>query len=146
VRVVLHRVDRAVARLEGEMVASIGAGLVVLAGFGREDAPGVVRRLAGKIVRLRIFEHGGSMFGAGIQEVGGEILTLSQFPLAADTSRGSKPNFSRAAGPDAARGLYVLLDEALADAGAPVVVQAPFGSHLAVDMSHRGPFTVVLEG
>ena len=145
-RVVLHRVDRALALEGGRQVAAIGPGLVAFVGFGRGDTPSVVRRLAGKIARLRILESGGSKFGASVVDTGGQVLTLSQFTLLADTSRGSKPNFSPAANPAAAAGLYAVFGDALTAAGVREVVRGPFGSSLAVEIVHRGPFTVVLEG
>ncbi len=145
-RVVLHRVDRAEATRDGVTVAGIGPGLVALVGFGREDDAGVVRRLAGKIARLRMMEGGGSKFGASVVDAGGQVLTLSQFTLLADTTRGSRPNFSPAADPAVARELFGVFGEALRAAGVADVVQGPFGTTLRVEMVHRGPFTVVLEG
>ncbi len=145
-RVVLHRVDRARALREGTPVVEIGPGLVAFVGFGRDDTPEVVRRLAGKIARIRIFEREGSRFGASVVDVGGEVLTLSQFTLMADTSRGARPNFSPAAPSAAAAELYDVLGKALRRAGVPGVRQGPFGSSLTVEITHRGPFTVVLSG
>ncbi len=145
-RVVLHRVDRAEATRDGVTVVEIGRGLVALVGFSREDDAEVVRRLAGKIARLRIMEGADSKFGASVVETGGQVLTLSQFTLLADTTRGSKPNFSPAAEPAVALELFGIFGEALRAADVADVVQGPFGTTLVVEMVHRGPFTVVLEG
>ncbi len=142
----MQRVRGAQASQQGEPVASIGPGLVVFAGFSRSDSRELVRRLAGKIARLRIFEHAGSIFGASVLDTGGEILTVAQLPLMADFSRGAKPGFPEAASPERSRHLYELLGDALLATGAVDVVQAPFGTRLALHVDNWGPFTTVLEG
>lgn len=144
VKVVLHRVRGAVASLDGEIVASIGGGLALFVGFERGDTRSDVDRLADRVAGLRVFEHGQSKFGESILEAGGAVLTVAQFTLAADLSRGRKPNFSRAAPVPESRELYARVGDALSEKGVREVVQAPFGTRLEVDVKHWGPFTVTL--
>jgi len=144
--VVVQRVTGARASSDGEPVASIGPGLVVFAGFSRSDSGEIVRRLAGKIARARIFERSGSLFGASVLDTGGEVLTVAQLPLMADFARGAKPGFQDAASPERSRALYELLGDALLATGVVSVVQAPFGTRLALGVDSWGPFTIVLEG
>ena len=144
-RLVLQRVQRARAVADGEVVALIGAGLVLFVGFGRDDDDGLPERMARKVANLRVFEEGESKFGRSILEEGGEVLTVSQMTLLADTGRGRRPNFSRAAGLERSRQLYAAFGDGLELAGVPVV-RAPFRSRLLVEAANWGPFTVVLDG
>ena len=144
-KVVLHRVRAAEALLDGEVAASVGGGLAAFVGFERCDSSKTVDRVAGRIAGLRVFEHGESKFGRSILDEGGAVLTIAQFTLAADLSRGRKPNFSRAAGIPESRLLYGRLGERLLENGVREVVQAPFGTRLEVDVRHWGPFTLILE-
>ena len=144
-RIVLQRVRSARAELEGETVASIGTGLVVFVGVGREDDEGAVERMASKLANLRVFEGEGSKFGVSALDAGAEVLTVSQLTLMADTSRGRKPNFSRAADPERARELSLMLGERLRGAGVRRVETAPFRTRLVVEVQNWGPFTVVLD-
>ena len=143
-RVVLQRVERAEAFLDGQSVAAIGAGLVAFVGFGREDGPEVVERLAHKAANLRVFEEGDSKFGRSLLDVGGEVLLVSQFTVMADTRRGRRPNFSRAAPIELAAELYALLADCLRSAGVRVAA-GPFQARLVVDVRNWGPFTLTLD-
>jgi D-tyrosyl-tRNA(Tyr) deacylase len=144
-RIVIHRVDRAVACEQDAVVAQIGRGLVLLVGCAATDDRAVVSRLAGKAARLRVFETSSSLFGQSAIDVGAEVLTVSQFTLMADTTRGSKPSFSRGAETERARGLYAQLGHELEAAGVVNVVQAPFATRLHLHIDHWGPFTIVLD-
>jgi D-tyrosyl-tRNA(Tyr) deacylase len=144
-RVVIERVNRAEARLDGVEVASIDRGLVVLVGLSREDDRRVVARMAGKVARVRVFDTGSSLFGRSIIEEVGEILTVAQLPLCADTQRGSKPNFSRAAPIEMARELYTVFAEDLVHLGISRVRAAPFANRLTLHTECWGPFTMVLD-
>lgn len=130
---------------EASIVAEIQRGLVLLVGFATHDDTAVVARMAGKAARLRVFETASSLFGQSALDIGAQVLTVSQFTLLADTSRGSKPSFSRGAGTDLARRLYAHLGDELQKAGLPTVAQAPFATRLHLDIAHWGPFTVVLD-
>jgi D-tyrosyl-tRNA(Tyr) deacylase len=144
-RVVLQRVQEAAAYLDVERVASIGKGLVLFVGMGRGDDEAVVEKLARKIVNLRVFETEGSKFGLSALDAGAQVLTVSQLTLMADTVRGRKPNFSRAAQPEVAERLYRFLGACLRDEGVGRVEVAPFRTRLVVDVKNWGPFTVALD-
>jgi D-tyrosyl-tRNA(Tyr) deacylase len=145
-RIVIQRVTSATATRDSEVAAAIGNGLVAFVGIGRDDDSETARQMAHKLANLRIFEVEGSTFGRSLIEEQGEILILAQFTLCADTSRGRRPNFSRAASPEAARALFQELAHSLEQEGVARVVCGPFGSRLTVDVRNWGPFTVVLEG
>jgi D-tyrosyl-tRNA(Tyr) deacylase len=98
-RAVCQRVGGASVRVEGEVVGQIGAGLCVLLGVARGDGETVADRLAGKIARLRIFADERDRFERSLLDTGGAALVVSQFTLLADTSKGTRPSFSRAAEP-----------------------------------------------
>jgi D-tyrosyl-tRNA(Tyr) deacylase len=145
-RLVTHRVHHATARIDGEPVAEMGAGLLLLVGFTPGDRADGLDRIAAKVLHLRIFPTGDSLFGASLLDGDGEVMLVSQLTLTADLSRGRRPNFSTAAPPEVARDLYERLARALVDAGARRVTACPFASSLTVDAHHWGPFTVLVEG
>jgi len=143
VKIVMQRVNRAQARRpeQEQVLAAIDEGLVVYVGFERDDVEAQVDKAARKVATLRIFEEGDSLFGRSVADVGGAIMVLFQMPMAADLSRGRRPNFSRAAPPDRARQLFSRFVEQLR--GHEVsVVEGPFQEHLILHAENRGPFTV----
>ena len=105
-RVVCQRVTEARVRVGGELRAEIGPGLVALVGIARGDDSAAVRRLAAKVARLRIFEGDDGRFDRSVLDAGGSVLSVSQFTLIADTSKGNRPSFSAAAPPEEAEPLW----------------------------------------
>jgi D-tyrosyl-tRNA(Tyr) deacylase len=144
-RLVVQRVDGAAALRDNSEVARIDRGLVVFAGFGPDDGRQTVARMAAKVAHLRIFEAGDSFFGRSVIDAGGEVLTVSQFTLYADCSRGRRPDLSHAAPPELAEKLYLDLGQRLLGEGVHNVAQGPFKSRLHVRLDNWGPFTVVLD-
>lgn len=145
-RVVLQRVSKAEVRWQADgtdHAAAIGPGLVLLIGVGPSDSHIDARRLAGKIVELRIFADDESRFNRSLLETGGEVLCVSQFTLFADTRRGRRPSFVGAADPEPARELYLAFVEQLRDAGINVAT-GEFGAHMTVSLDNDGPVTLVL--
>lgn len=150
-RVVLQRVSRAAVRVEGQVVGQIGPGLLLLVGIETADAaePEVTAAgmewLVGKLLRLRIFADAEGVMNRSLEEVGGEVLAVSQFTLFASTRKGNRPSWSRAAGPQAAEPLFdrfvALLQERL---GRPVATGV-FGADMAVSLDNDGPVTLVLD-
>ncbi|MDX6422835.1 MAG: D-aminoacyl-tRNA deacylase [Gaiellaceae bacterium] len=122
----------------------IGTGLCVLLGVAEGDTACDVERLAGKVARLRIFENDGGKFDRSLLDVGGEALVVSQFTLIADTEKGNRPSFARAARPEQAEPLYERFCDALAALGVPVA-RGVFGARMAVELVNDGPVTIVLE-
>ena len=122
----------------------IGAGLLVLLGVAEGDTEADADRLAGKIARLRIFEGDDGRFDRSLLDVGGAALVVSQFTLIADTAKGNRPSFSRAARPEVAEPLYEHFSAALRDLGVPVETGV-FGARMQVELVNDGPVTIVLE-
>ncbi|HZQ17064.1 MAG TPA: D-aminoacyl-tRNA deacylase [Gaiellaceae bacterium] len=139
-RAVVQRVARAAAAPGG----SIGAGLCVLLGVAEGDDARAAERLAGKVARLRIFEDGDGRFDRSLLDTGGSALVVSQFTLIADTAKGNRPSFSRAARPEAAEPLYERFAAALRELGVPVETGV-FGARMRVELVNDGPVTVVVD-
>ena len=144
-RAVVQRVTSARVLGDGEVVGEIGAGLCVLLGVSRDDDADVAMPLAGRIARLRIFENDGGRFDRSLLDVGGEALVVSQFTLIADTEKGNRPSFGRAALPERAEPIYERFCTALRELGVEVAT-GRFGARMAVDLVNDGPVTIVLDG
>jgi D-tyrosyl-tRNA(Tyr) deacylase len=143
-RALLQRVSRAEVRIEGEPIAAIGRGLLVLLGVGQDDDETVASAMAAKVAGLRVFADDQGLTNLSIQDVGGEILVVSQFTLYADTRRGRRPSFISAAGPVVGERLYEVFCEILVGLRLPVR-QGRFGADMAVDLVNDGPFTIWLD-
>jgi D-tyrosyl-tRNA(Tyr) deacylase len=139
VRALVQRVSRAAVSVDGEEVARIGPGLLVLLGVREGDSPEAADRLAGKLERLRIFEDREGRMNLSVHEVGGEILCVSQFTLYGDARRGNRPSFVEAAPPERAEPLYERVRSALGAAG------GVFGARMQVALVNDGPVTLLLE-
>jgi D-tyrosyl-tRNA(Tyr) deacylase len=137
VRALVQRVSRASVVVDGDTVARIGLGLLVLLGVTHDDTPAGADRLADKVRALRIFEDGGGKMNDALGER--EVLVVSQFTLYGDTRRGNRPSFVAAARPEQAEPLYERFRERLGAAG------GVFGAHMEVELVNDGPVTVLLE-
>jgi D-tyrosyl-tRNA(Tyr) deacylase len=142
-RAVCQRVAEARVRVDGGVVAEIGAGLVVLLGVARGDADADGNRLATKIGALRIFENEEGKFDRCLPDVDGSALVVSQFTLLANTQKGNRPSFSNAAPPEEAELRYDRFCQALAGQGVDVA-RGVFGARMAVELVNDGPVTIVL--
>ena len=138
-RALVQRVREASVTVDGEQVAAIGPGLLVLLGVRRGDALDDADRLAAKLRALRIFEDDDGKMNLSVADVAGEILCVSQFTLLGDTRRGNRPSFVDAAQPGEAEPLYERLREALGAQG------GVFGARMAVALVNDGPVTLLLE-
>jgi D-tyrosyl-tRNA(Tyr) deacylase len=143
-RALLQRVERAEVRVDGTAVGTIGRGLVVLLGVGREDDAATAEAVARRIVELRIFADEEGRTNRSLLDVGGEALVVSQFTLYADTSRGRRPGFTAAGAPELAERLYERVCAAIAAAGVRVA-RGRFGAEMAVELVNDGPFTIWLD-
>ncbi|MDX6407280.1 MAG: D-aminoacyl-tRNA deacylase [Gaiellaceae bacterium] len=143
-RAVCQRVSEARVTVEGVVVGEIGAGLVILLGIERNDEAGVATQLARKVANLRIFEDDHGKFARSLLDVAGSALVVSQFTLIADTGKGNRPSFTRAAPSQQAEPLYDTFCAALAAEGAPVE-RGLFGQRMAVALVNDGPVTIVLD-
>jgi D-aminoacyl-tRNA deacylase len=145
VRALLQRVGRAAVGVDGETVASIGPGLLVLLGVGHGDDEPTTIALARRVTELRIFADEEGRTNRSILDVGGAALVVSQFTLFADTSRGRRPGFTGAAAPELADRLYRRFAEELGSAGVADVQTGSFGTEMAVELVNDGPFTIWLD-
>ncbi len=143
-RAVLQRVGQAAVRVEGETVASIGRGLLVLLGIARGDGPAEVQRLARKTAELRIFPDEAGRFNLSLLDVRGEALVVSQFTLLADARRGRRPSFTEAAPPEEAAPLVEAFAQTLRELGIPTQT-GRFGAYMQVELVNDGPVTIVLD-
>ncbi len=142
-RAVLQRVKQASVKVEGEMVAEIGCGLLILLGVSPEDSMAVAEQLADKVVHLRIFEDEDDRMNRSVLDMGGSAIVVSQFTLYADTSRGRRPSFIGAARPEVAEPLVTAFGQMLADRGVPTQTGV-FGAHMDVALVNDGPVTITL--
>lgn len=144
-RALLQRAGRAAVRVEGETIASIGPGVVVLLGVGHDDTEATTAALARRLTQLRFFRDEDGRTNRSILDVGGAAIVVSQFTLYADTSRGRRPGFTDAAPPDLAERLYRQFAEELRAAGVADVQTGSFGAEMEVELVNDGPFTLWLE-
>jgi len=143
-RVILQRVNRGSVTVDGQTIAEIGRGLVVLLGIGPEDGEEQINYLVKKIANLRIFEDEQGKINRSVLDVGGAVIVVSQFTLYADTRKGRRPSFTDAAPPDIANPLVDRFAEKLADLGVPTQT-GDFGAHMQVSLINDGPVTIILE-
>jgi D-tyrosyl-tRNA(Tyr) deacylase len=144
-RALLQRVTRAEVKVDGAVVGSIGPGLLVLLGVGHGDDEAAADWLAGRICELRIFEDDDGKTNRSLLDVDGEALVVSQFTLYADTSRGRRPGFTRAAPPALARVLWLRVAAGMEVAGVRRVALGEFGAEMQVELVNDGPFTIWLD-
>jgi len=143
-RLLIQRAVRASVSVDGTIVSSIGPGLVILVGVGQGDDADQVQPLADKVAGLRIFRDDDGKTNRAIGDVGGETLVISQFTLYADTSKGRRPSFIRAADPRVAEELVEAFARAL-EARELRVGRGVFGAEMAVELVNDGPFTMWLD-
>lgn len=142
-RAVVQRVRAARVRVGGEIVGEIGRGVCVLLGAGPDDDRASARHLAERVATLRIHADQAGRMNLDLHAAGGSALVISQFTLYAETSRGHRPSFLRAAPPEQAEPLCAAFSEALRNRGI-TVAEGRFGAAMAVEMANDGPVTIVL--
>ena len=144
-RALLQRAAHASVAVDGRVIGSIGPGLVVLLGVGRDDDSATVDALARRVTELRIFRDDEGRTNRSLLDVGGAALVVSQFTLYADTARGRRPGFTDAADPALAERLYLRFAERLRAEGVGDVQTGAFGAEMAVELVNDGPFTIWLD-
>ena len=144
-RVVIQRTKEASVTIAGEVVSSIGQGLLVLVGIEGDDGAGDAEWFAGKIVSMRIFSDAEDKMNLSVKDIGGDILVVSQFTLHASTKKGNRPSFLRAARPEIAIPLYEQFLAALeAELGKPVR-RGVFAADMKVALVNDGPVTITMD-
>jgi len=144
VRVVLQRVSRGAVSVDGETVASIGCGVVLLVGFTHDDNEDLFAHMADKIVNLRIFADEDGKMNKSLRDAAGELIVVPQFTLYGSAKKGRRPSFARAALPKDAAEMFALFVGALRGTGVPVQTGV-FGAHMEVDLINDGPVTFILD-
>ncbi len=143
-RAVVQRVTYGSVTIDGEMVASIGRGVVVLLGVGEDDNPEDAKYIAQKVVGLRIFNDENGKMNLDLKDVGGSVLAVSQFTLHGDARRGRRPSYSQAAPPTLAEELYLVCVEEMRQLGVPVATGV-FQAMMKVEIHNDGPVTILLD-
>jgi D-aminoacyl-tRNA deacylase len=143
-RAVLQRVSQAQVVVADETVGAISQGLLVLLGVEQDDAEGDAELLAKKTAELRLFEDDEGKMNLSVEDIGGEILVVSQFTLAADCRKGRRPGFSRAAPPEEANRLYQHYVARLRQRGVSVAT-GQFQAMMQVSLTNDGPVTFLLD-
>ena len=143
-KAVVQRVREARVDIDGQTVGAIGQGLLVLLCAERGDSDAVADRLLAKLLKLRIFSDAAGKMNLSLQDVGGGLLVVSQFTLAADVSGGNRPSFTQAAAPDEGRRLY---DHFVAQArrAHPMVATGVFAADMQVHLVNDGPVTIPMQ-
>jgi D-tyrosyl-tRNA(Tyr) deacylase len=140
----LQRVSHAQVSVDGNVVGSIGAGLLVLLGVRPADDETAARRLLERLLQYRIFSDDAGKMNLSLVQVQGELLLVPQFTLAADTAKGLRPGFSTAAPPEQGRRLFDFLVQAARERLGQVQTGV-FGAHMQVSLTNDGPVTIWLE-
>ncbi|MEM8825255.1 MAG: D-aminoacyl-tRNA deacylase [Pseudomonadota bacterium] len=143
-KAVVQRVSEARVEIDGTVVGRCGPGLMILVCAMQGDGEANADALAARIAKLRIFRDDAGRMNRSILDTGGDALVVSQFTLAADTSRGNRPGFSQAAAPDDGERLYEHFAQSLRDQGVPVET-GRFGADMAVHLVNDGPVTIPIE-
>ena len=142
--VVLQRVSHASVTVEEKVIGKIQRGFLLLVGVTHDDAMEDMEYLVRKIVQMRIFEDEEGKLNRSIQDIGGEILSVSQFTLYADTKKGNRPSFSKAAPGDVAIEMFEQFNGLLRESGIPVET-GQFGADMKVELLNDGPVTILLD-
>ena len=143
-RAILTRVSSASVTIDGERVGKIGKGFLILLGVGPEDTEAECRCLAEKALGLRIFEDENGKMNLGLEQVGGEVLVVSQFTLYGNCRKGRRPSFVEAAGPELGNALYERFLSICEELGYPPQ-HGRFGADMKVESVNDGPVTLILD-
>lgn len=144
-RILIQRVQRASVAIGGTVRSQIGAGLLVLLGIGNEDTDDDIDYLAGKLVRLRIFDDEAGVMNRDVVQAGGEVLVVSQFTLMASTRKGNRPSYIHAAPEAVSRPLYERFVARVAELLGRQVPTGEFGADMQVELVNDGPVTIWMD-
>ena len=144
-RTVVQRVRHASVTIDGQCVASIGQGMLLLVGFEDADEPNDLEWMAQKVANLRIFDDADGVMNRSVKDVDGELLVVSQFTLYASVKKGNRPSYIRAAKPDVAIPLYESFCEMMSLQAGREVKTGVFGADMKVSLLNDGPVTIVID-
>ncbi len=143
-RLVVQRVTEASCRVDDKITGKIGRGFMVLAGLGLNDDEETAEKMAVKLSKLRVFEDDNGKMNLSIFDVGGKILSVSQFTLYADAKKGNRPSFTDALGGQRAKELYLHFNESLRKLGIETQ-EGIFGADMKIALVNDGPVTILLD-
>ena len=141
----IQRVSRASVAVEGQVVGQVSQGVLALVGVQPGDGPMQVSRMAQRLLGYRIFADDAGRMNRSLADIGGGLLLVSQFTLAADTHSGMRPGFSTAAPPEEAERVFNLLVQACREQHGGGVETGRFGAHMVIDLVNDGPVTFLLQ-
>jgi len=144
-RVVIQRVSEAAVKIDGTIVGEISKGLLVLLGIAQEDNEQDALYLLQKLINLRIFSDADGKMNLSVQDCGGELLVVSQFTLYADTKKGNRPSYIRAARPEQAIPLYEFFLKELQKQFQGSIQTGKFGADMKVSLINDGPVTIIID-
>jgi D-tyrosyl-tRNA(Tyr) deacylase len=144
-RVVIQRVSEAAVKIDGTIVGEISKGLLVLLGIAQEDTEQDALYLLQKLINLRIFSDADGKMNLSVQDCGGELLVVSQFTLYADTKKGNRPSYIRAARPELAIPLYEFFLRELQKQFQGSIQTGKFGADMKVSLINDGPVTIIID-
>lgn len=144
-RLVIQRVTRASVEIEGKVAGQIGPGMMVLVGVETGDTEDDARWLAAKLLALRIFDDDHGVMNRSIVDVGGDVLSISQFTLTASTRKGNRPSYIRAARPEEAIPLYEYFNTLVSDGLGHLIPTGVFGADMQVSLTNDGPVTILID-
>lgn len=144
-RLLVQRIGRASVDIGGERISEIGAGLLVLVGVGTDDTAEDADYLAGKLVRLRIFDDEAGVMNRDVVQAGGEVLAVSQFTLMASTRRGNRPSYIGAAPEAVSKPLYEAFVRRVGELLGRPVPTGRFGADMQVELLNDGPVTIWMD-
>lgn len=143
-RAVIQRVKNASVHVDGQQIASIGQGLLIFVGIGRDDGPRDIDYIVDKTINLRVFEDAQARMNLSVKDVNGQVLVVSQFTLYGDVRRGRRPSFTSAMSPDRARAMFDRVVSAFNDAY-PHCQTGAFQAMMDVSLVNDGPVTILLD-
>lgn len=144
-KAVIQRVNKATLSVDGQLISEIGQGLVVYFCVEKGDGVNQCQQFAAKLAKLRIFEDCNGKMNLSVMDVGGEVLFVSQFTLAADLNSGNRPSFVNAELPQRANEMYLHTATLLSEMGVPTKLGV-FGADMTIDQQNAGPVTIIWEG
>lgn len=144
-RLLIQRVKRASVTIDGKVRSRIGAGLLALVGVGNDDGAEDIEYLAGKLVRLRVFDDEAGVMNLDVVQTGGEVLVVSQFTLQASTRKGNRPSYIHAAPEAVSRPLYEQFAARVAELLGREVATGEFGADMQVELVNDGPVTIWMD-
>lgn len=144
-RVVIQRVTHASVTVEGKVTGAIGNGLLVLLGVEPTDTDDEMKWLCNKTANLRVFDDAGGVMNLSVQDVGGDVLVVSQFTLLASTRKGNRPSYIRAAAPPISEPMYEKFCSEMEKILGKPVGRGIFGADMKVELLNSGPVTIIID-